>query len=64
MLVAGALICLVGVIDDLLELDALTKLGGQLLAAGFLVVFGVQLLLVPAARRRPVRPRPDPGGAR
>ena len=38
----GAVICLVGVIDDLFELDALTKLGGQLLAAGFLVAFGVQ----------------------
>ena len=32
----------VGVLDDLFELDALTKLGGQLLAAGFLVAFGVQ----------------------
>ncbi|MDN4175975.1 undecaprenyl/decaprenyl-phosphate alpha-N-acetylglucosaminyl 1-phosphate transferase, partial [Nocardioides sp. SOB77] len=30
------------VLDDLFELDALTKLGGQLLAAGFLVAFGVQ----------------------
>ena len=39
---AGALICAVGVLDDLFELDALTKLGGQLLAAGFLVAFGVQ----------------------
>ena len=42
VLVAGALICGVGVLDDLLELDALTKLGGQLLAAGFLVFSGVQ----------------------
>ena len=42
VLVAGALICAVGVLDDLLELDALTKLGGQLLAAGFLVFFEVQ----------------------
>lgn len=39
---AGALICAVGVLDDLFELDALTKLGGQLLAAGFLVAYGVQ----------------------
>ena len=37
----GALICAVGVLDDLFELDALTKLGGQLLAAGFLVAFGI-----------------------
>ncbi len=42
VLVAGALICAVGVIDDLVELDALTKFGGQVLAAGFLVFFGVQ----------------------
>ncbi|MGE5718501.1 MAG: glycosyltransferase family 4 protein, partial [Nocardioidaceae bacterium] len=42
VLVGGALICAVGVLDDLLELDALTKLGGQLLAAGFLVFFEVQ----------------------
>ena len=31
VLVAGGLICAVGVLDDLLELDALTKFGGQLL---------------------------------
>jgi UDP-GlcNAc:undecaprenyl-phosphate GlcNAc-1-phosphate transferase len=42
VLVAGGLICAVGVLDDLLELDALTKFGGQLLAAGFLVFFEVQ----------------------
>jgi UDP-GlcNAc:undecaprenyl-phosphate GlcNAc-1-phosphate transferase len=42
VLVAGALICTVGVLDDLLELDALTKFGGQLVAAGFLVFFDVQ----------------------
>ena len=39
-------------LDDLFELDALTKLGGQLLVAGFLVVFDVLVLLVPAARRQ------------
>jgi UDP-GlcNAc:undecaprenyl-phosphate GlcNAc-1-phosphate transferase len=30
VLVAGALICAVGVIDDIVELDALTKFGGQI----------------------------------
>jgi UDP-GlcNAc:undecaprenyl-phosphate GlcNAc-1-phosphate transferase len=39
---AGGLICLLGVLDDVFELDALTKLGGQVLAAGLLVVFEVQ----------------------
>ncbi len=43
VLVAGAMICAVGVVDDLIELDALTKLGGQILAAGVLVLNGVQL---------------------
>ena len=43
VLIGGAIICAVGVLDDLLELDALTKFGGQILAAGFLVVNDVQL---------------------
>lgn len=42
VLIAGAMICVVGVVDDLIELDALTKLGGQLLAAGFMVLNGVR----------------------
>jgi UDP-GlcNAc:undecaprenyl-phosphate GlcNAc-1-phosphate transferase len=41
VLIAGALICGVGVLDDLFELDALTKLGGQVLVAGFLVYHGI-----------------------
>ncbi len=43
VLIAGAMICAVGVVDDLIELDALTKLGGQLVAAGFMVLNSVQL---------------------
>jgi UDP-GlcNAc:undecaprenyl-phosphate/decaprenyl-phosphate GlcNAc-1-phosphate transferase len=43
VLIAGAMICAVGVVDDLIELDALTKLGGQILAAGFLVLNDVRL---------------------
>jgi UDP-GlcNAc:undecaprenyl-phosphate/decaprenyl-phosphate GlcNAc-1-phosphate transferase len=38
----GAMICALGILDDLIELDALTKLGGQVLAAGFLVINQVQ----------------------
>ena len=38
----GAMICVLGILDDLFELDALTKLGGQVLAAGFLVINQVQ----------------------
>ncbi|KQT93916.1 UDP-N-acetylmuramyl pentapeptide phosphotransferase [Marmoricola sp. Leaf446] len=43
VLLAGAMICAVGVLDDLIELDALTKLGGQVVAAGFLVLNDVKL---------------------
>ena len=49
MLIAGALICAVGVLDDLFELDALTKLGGQVLAAGFLIAFGIQYVFFPGS---------------
>ena len=42
VLIAGAMICAVGVLDDIFELDALTKFGGQLLAAGFLVYKSIQ----------------------
>lgn len=47
ILLGGALICLVGVIDDIYELDAVTKLAGQVLAAGVVVIQGVQLLWLP-----------------
>jgi UDP-GlcNAc:undecaprenyl-phosphate GlcNAc-1-phosphate transferase len=43
---AGGLICLLGVLDDLLEMDALVKLLGQILVAGFLVANGVRMYLV------------------
>lgn len=43
VLLAGAMICAVGVVDDLIELDALTKLGGQIVAAGFMVLNDVKL---------------------
>jgi UDP-GlcNAc:undecaprenyl-phosphate GlcNAc-1-phosphate transferase len=51
VLVAGGLICLLGVLDDRFGLDALTKLTGQIAAAGVMVLLGVQLafLFVPIA---------------
>jgi UDP-GlcNAc:undecaprenyl-phosphate GlcNAc-1-phosphate transferase len=49
VLIAGALICAVGVLDDLFEIDALTKLGGQVLAAGFLIAFGIQYIYFPTS---------------
>jgi UDP-GlcNAc:undecaprenyl-phosphate GlcNAc-1-phosphate transferase len=42
VLIAGALIVVVGALDDRFELDAITKLAGQATAAGVLVLFGVQ----------------------
>lgn len=39
---AGALVCGVGMIDDIFDLDALTKLGGQVIAVGLLVYSGIQ----------------------
>lgn len=47
LLTAAAVICLVGAADDKWELSALTKLAGQLFAAGLLVVQGVQLIWIP-----------------
>ncbi|HWL35826.1 MAG TPA: MraY family glycosyltransferase [Frankiaceae bacterium] len=54
VLVAGAVICLIGVADDRWQLDAFTKLAGQMLAAGLLVVLGVQLqfLTLPGTGRQ------------
>ena len=44
---ASTFVVLLGMIDDRYELDALTKLAGQALAAGILLSFGVQLLWLP-----------------
>ncbi|MCU1678515.1 MAG: glycosyl transferase, family 4 [Frankiales bacterium] len=58
---AGALICLIGVIDDRWGVDALTKLAGQVLAAGVLVIQGVQLLYIPVPGVGPVSLGPEYG---
>ena len=46
---AGAMVCLLGVADDIWGLDALSKLAGQVLAAGLLAWQGVQLVSLPLA---------------
>ena len=46
VLVAGGVICALGVIDDRWGLDALTKLTGQIAAAGIMVLLGVQLSFI------------------
>jgi UDP-GlcNAc:undecaprenyl-phosphate GlcNAc-1-phosphate transferase len=47
ILAAAALMCLIGLIDDLIELNALMKIAGQMLAAGILVLGGVQMRWIP-----------------
>ena len=47
VLLAGALVCAVGVLDDIFDIDALTKLGGQVIAAALLVAFGVRFYFFP-----------------
>lgn len=47
VLFGAALICLLGVADDIWGLDAITKLAGQVLAAGVMAAQGVQLLSLP-----------------
>jgi len=44
---AALIIVLIGVADDLWDLDWMTKLAGQMIAAGILVWQGVQLLTIP-----------------
>jgi UDP-GlcNAc:undecaprenyl-phosphate/decaprenyl-phosphate GlcNAc-1-phosphate transferase len=46
VLAAGGMVCALGVLDDLYDLDALTKFGGQVLAAGFMVYNGVQFYYI------------------
>lgn len=44
---AATFLVLLGMIDDRFELDALTKLAGQALAAGILLIYGVQIFWLP-----------------
>mgnify|MGYP001017079662 CR=1 FL=1 len=47
VLVGGSVICLVGVIDDLFELDALSKFAGQVLAGVITVAMGLHFVYLP-----------------
>jgi UDP-GlcNAc:undecaprenyl-phosphate GlcNAc-1-phosphate transferase len=44
--VAGGLIVLLGAVDDRWGIDALTKLAGQVLAAGVMVLIGLEVILL------------------
>ncbi len=51
VLLAGLVITVIGVVDDKIELPALTKLGGQALVAGIVVMQGVRILWIPLPGR-------------
>ncbi len=44
---AATFVILLGMADDRFQLDALTKLAGQALAAGILLLYGIQILWLP-----------------
>ncbi len=44
---AATCVVILGALDDRFELDAITKLAGQSLAAGVLLLYGVQILWIP-----------------
>ncbi len=47
LLGAAAIVVVIGFVDDLIELDWLTKLAGQILAAGLVAWQGVQIVSIP-----------------
>ncbi|WP_134742083.1 MraY family glycosyltransferase [Nocardioides sp. 503] len=47
VIIAGAMVCGIGVLDDIFDLDALTKFGGQVLAVGLLTYSGLQFYFFP-----------------
>lgn len=51
VLLGALVICGVGVLDDMIELSAIAKLSGQVLAAGIVVMSGVRFYWIPLADR-------------
>lgn len=49
--VASVVICTVGVIDDMVELGALAKIAGQVMAAGIVVLNGIKFYWIPLPDR-------------
>lgn len=58
VLLGGAVVCVIGAIDDVVELDPLTKLAGQIVAAGIMAFSGIQLFSVPFLGVTTVLPAP------
>jgi UDP-GlcNAc:undecaprenyl-phosphate GlcNAc-1-phosphate transferase len=61
VLFAALLLVLIGAADDKWGLDALTKLAGQIVAAGVMVLQGVQLLYLPLPQGGALSLSPDLG---
>jgi len=61
VVLGGLLVVAVGAADDRWGLDALTKLAGQVLAAGVMVLQGLQLLYLPVPRYGALSLAPDIG---
>ncbi|HEU5035053.1 MAG TPA: MraY family glycosyltransferase [Mycobacteriales bacterium] len=61
VLFGGIVLVLIGAADDKWGLDALTKLAGQILAAGVMVLEGVQLLYLPVPGAGALSLGPDLG---
>ncbi len=49
ILTSAGMVCLLGIADDIWDLDWITKIVGQVLAAGYMAWQGVQLITVPIA---------------
>jgi UDP-GlcNAc:undecaprenyl-phosphate/decaprenyl-phosphate GlcNAc-1-phosphate transferase len=47
VLVSAGAVCVLGVLDDIYQLDAVTKLAGQCLAAGLMAWQGIQMVSLP-----------------
>jgi len=61
VILAGAMVCGVGVLDDLFELDALTKLGGQVIAVAFLIYSQIYFVFIPTSSREQFSLQPAQG---
>jgi UDP-GlcNAc:undecaprenyl-phosphate GlcNAc-1-phosphate transferase len=61
LLLGGGLIVAIGVADDRWGVDALTKLAGQVAAAGILIMNGVQVLWIPLPGGEPLSLPPEYG---
>jgi UDP-GlcNAc:undecaprenyl-phosphate GlcNAc-1-phosphate transferase len=49
VMIAGAFLCIIGVLDDIFNLDWMLKLAAQIIAATFVTFNGVQILSLPIA---------------